>query len=497
MSDKGKHTSTDLKKVPIRAKIPPPRPHRSKSVGEASSKNKIDNSPSKSSNSNANVNKIGGFLPVLSSARGITESPKKTKTNAAKFPPNDFARVLQSKKSELNVTKGESNIEIDNMISVLKEKLSWFGENWEKENMTKKKEVLEALSQCTNRNNNNKTTNNNVNVSDISLRPKFTARSPSKQLEIFGSRRNRAESVLGVIDMGNKAKTFVGNLVVIANENDIKQIDVNSWNKYFVDILSDIFSILSTTQKNVGDNFSTFFDNYMKEINNYKDNFVNLLACDGSNFAKEVPASMSLTTVELKQNIRFLLIKIRSSLEDICVLLLKDKCLSDSQKLCILIYCKHYVDNLVQLAQQISIFVSYSLIEKRAKKDLARKTRELQISEDSFNVNQVKNVFENEDRSNWPSGGYTIDALIHDVAIAETYDTNLLKTFISTHQAFISSSDLLHKLVTCFFVATSRGDQKDAIQIRICIALKYWIESNISDFRDLVSVYFIIMIEKK
>ena len=83
-----------------------------------------------------------------------------------------------------------------------------------------------------------------------------------------------------------------------------------------------------------------------------------------------------------------------------------------------------------------------------------------------------------------------IEALTSDVQ----YDANFMKTFICTYQSFTSPCQLLSKLKQRFFYPASISPQRgSAIQMRVCVVLKYWVQVRFS-FSYYSYYYFYLLI---
>ena len=67
--------------------------------------------------------------------------------------------------------------------------------------------------------------------------------------------------------------------------------------------------------------------------------------------------------------------------------------------------------------------------------------------------------------------------------LTSEYDNSLMKTVIYTYRSFTSPEQLLAKLIRRFQVPPHIGN-KDAlaIQLRVCVVLKYWIQNQFHDF---------------
>lgn len=71
------------------------------------------------------------------------------------------------------------------------------------------------------------------------------------------------------------------------------------------------------------------------------------------------------------------------------------------------------------------------------------------------------------------------------MAFSASYiDNRFLKTFITTYQSFTTPAKLFDKLLQRYNVRTDRVDASrlKAIQLRVCVVLKYWVENQFFDF---------------
>ncbi len=61
-------------------------------------------------------------------------------------------------------------------------------------------------------------------------------------------------------------------------------------------------------------------------------------------------------------------------------------------------------------------------------------------------------------------------------------DNRFLKTFVTTYQSFTTPAKLFEKLLQRYNVRRDRVDagRVKAIQLRVCVVLKYWVENQVS-----------------
>lgn len=71
----------------------------------------------------------------------------------------------------------------------------------------------------------------------------------------------------------------------------------------------------------------------------------------------------------------------------------------------------------------------------------------------------------------------TLNTLIQTLTSEYQIDSNFMKTFIYTYRSFTTPRQLFSKLCRRFMVPPEFSDkQHTAIQLRVCVVLKYWIQ---------------------
>lgn len=78
----------------------------------------------------------------------------------------------------------------------------------------------------------------------------------------------------------------------------------------------------------------------------------------------------------------------------------------------------------------------------------------------------------------------SLNKLVEALTSDTQYDNRFLKTFITTYQSFTTPAKLFDKLLQRYNVRTDRVDASrvKAIQLRVCVVLKYWVENQFFDF---------------
>ena len=67
--------------------------------------------------------------------------------------------------------------------------------------------------------------------------------------------------------------------------------------------------------------------------------------------------------------------------------------------------------------------------------------------------------------------------------LTKDHDTSFMKTVIYTHRSFVTSEQLLAKLIRRFAIPPHVEEKEGmAIQLRVCVVLKYWIQNQFHDF---------------
>ena len=86
--------------------------------------------------------------------------------------------------------------------------------------------------------------------------------------------------------------------------------------------------------------------------------------------------------------------------------------------------------------------------------------------------------------------------LYYIILILFYVDTYYQKCFITTYRSFTSPEKLFSKLVQRYNVPISKNVQVDQrqVKVRVAIILKYWFETQIRDFDDMVSTNNILLL---
>ena len=99
----------------------------------------------------------------------------------------------------------------------------------------------------------------------------------------------------------------------------------------------------------------------------------------------------------------------------------------------------------------------------------------------------------NKKRENNDNNIATLNHLIESLTSDVQYDANFMKTFICTYQSFTTPTQLLSKLKQRFFYPSSIAPQRgSAIQMRVCVVLKHWVQVRLPPTTPLS--FFIIVI---
>ena len=78
--------------------------------------------------------------------------------------------------------------------------------------------------------------------------------------------------------------------------------------------------------------------------------------------------------------------------------------------------------------------------------------------------------------------GGTLNILIRYLTNTKLYDSNFINTFLLTYRSFTTPDFLLHKLIERYNVPDRlEADQKQLVQMRVCVVMKLWVEKFNSD----------------
>jgi len=99
----------------------------------------------------------------------------------------------------------------------------------------------------------------------------------------------------------------------------------------------------------------------------------------------------------------------------------------------------------------------------------------------------------------WPEKSGTLNSLILTLTSTESFDSSFQKCFITTYRSFTSPERLFSKLMQRYFVPASAPVDAKQVQIRVAIILKYWFETQIRDFDDMLikELYQFITVQMK
>jgi len=86
----------------------------------------------------------------------------------------------------------------------------------------------------------------------------------------------------------------------------------------------------------------------------------------------------------------------------------------------------------------------------------------------------------------WPEKSGTLNSLILTLTSTESFDSSFQKCFITTYRSFTSPERLFSKLMQRYFVPRTAAVDAKQVQIRVAIILKYWFETQIRDFDDIL-----------
>eukprot|EP00011_Vannellida_sp_DIVA3-517-6-12_P012909 CAMPEP_0114606058 /NCGR_PEP_ID=MMETSP0168-20121206/1369_1 /TAXON_ID=95228 ORGANISM="Vannella sp., Strain DIVA3 517/6/12" /NCGR_SAMPLE_ID=MMETSP0168 /ASSEMBLY_ACC=CAM_ASM_000044 /LENGTH=1173 /DNA_ID=CAMNT_0001816917 /DNA_START=278 /DNA_END=3796 /DNA_ORIENTATION=- len=78
----------------------------------------------------------------------------------------------------------------------------------------------------------------------------------------------------------------------------------------------------------------------------------------------------------------------------------------------------------------------------------------------------------------------TLNQLVSYLTSDEKIDNAFLRTFVCTYRSFSTPVQLLEKLQERFAVPDTLAAREKAIQLRVCVTLKYWVQNQFPDFDD-------------
>ena len=78
----------------------------------------------------------------------------------------------------------------------------------------------------------------------------------------------------------------------------------------------------------------------------------------------------------------------------------------------------------------------------------------------------------------------TLNKLIANLTNSSATDMNFTKTFITTFRSFTTPEILLRKLIQRYRVPENHSESDLPIKLRVCNALKHWVDSQFQDFND-------------
>jgi len=362
------------------------------------------------------------------------------------------------------------------IIEILRTELDWFGKQWDDEPLEKRQKIFEIIARGEPPVNSNEELPLPVPANiQASPTPKFWRpgrkvvfpKSPSANADIKPipppQTPEQTFMVLNVIELAQQTKIFLSNCVNVSNgEQEIESLQP---------LLAITRDALKTLLLKCCHQFSAYpfcqapFDAIVTETKSLPS--VDETLRQG--ILQEVPVMISLIGYSIKRSVCGDMEQIRSTLSAISETILQDAALSEAEELLLLLLAHLLNQTLESLVKNITALIySNSVRDSKSKSSRYIPRVKLQSAEELA-----------LDREQWPPGGCTLDSLIFDLTSGGKYDNRLLKAFISTYHAYASPYELLCKLLGRFHSANS-----DAVRLQVCIVIKYWMETQISDFQD-------------
>ena len=136
---------------------------------------------------------------------------------------------------------------------------------------------------------------------------------------------------------------------------------------------------------------------------------------------------------------------------------------------------------------------SFSISEfSTSKVDLTMTPREKEMSVNIWDYVRTSNGKEENMKS------ATMNGLVLKLTDPERIDPTFLKNFFTTYRSFATPEQLFYKLLERYSVPDEFSASKTQVQLRVCVALKYWLDVSIRDFGHGVSnKIFIIFFKVK
>jgi len=143
------------------------------------------------------------------------------------------------------------------------------------------------------------------------------------------------------------------------------------------------------------------------------------------------------------------------------------------------------VRNIMELNK---IFISEiaTLFELERSGLLRNQQQQKQTSQDSQEDLNIYKFLDTVDTSQWPELSGNLNSLVLQLTSVESFDSSFQKSFITTYRSFTTPEKLWSKLLERYRIPDSYKKDKTQIQLRVAIILKYWIETQIRDFDDML-----------